>query len=93
MDEQRQGEQLELLYNSSVPIQCMAWKTSQERWTIETGGEKGSGRSMLATRHDDDNDDDDNIFLCYFTLLGWIRSAVLVEVELESWCCVRRGVC
>ena len=25
---------------------------------IETGGERGSGRSVLAARHDDDDDDD-----------------------------------
>ena len=25
----------------------------QERWTIKTGGERGSGRSVLAARHDD----------------------------------------
>ena len=31
-------------------------ETSWEWWTIETGGERGSGRSMLAVRHDDDND-------------------------------------
>ena len=27
------------IYNSSVPIQDVAWKTSWERWTIKTGGE------------------------------------------------------
>ena len=31
------------------------FKTSQERWMIETGGERGSGRSVLAARHDDDD--------------------------------------
>ncbi len=62
MDEQRKEDQLELIYNSSVPIQDVAWKTSRERWTIETGGERGSGRSMLAARHDDD-DDDKNIII------------------------------
>ena len=44
MDEQRQDDQLEPIYNSSVPIQDIALKTSQERWTIETGRERGSGR-------------------------------------------------
>ena len=29
-----------------------ALKTSQKRWTIETGGERGSGRSMLVARLD-----------------------------------------
>ena len=27
-----------------------------ERWTVEAGGERGSGRSVLAARHDDDDD-------------------------------------
>ena len=55
MDEQRQDDQLEPVYNISVPIQDVALKTSRER---QTGGERGSGRSVLAVRHDDDDDDD-----------------------------------
>ena len=43
------------IYNSSVPIQDVALKTYRERWTIETGGKRGSGRSVLAARHDDDD--------------------------------------
>ena len=54
MDEQRQDDQLEPTYNSSVPIQDVALKTYQKRWTIEKGGERGSGISVLAARHDDD---------------------------------------
>ena len=46
--------QLEPIYNSSVPIQDVALKTFRERWTIERGVERGSGRSVLADRHDDD---------------------------------------
>ena len=42
-----------------MPIQDVTWKTSRERWTIETGGERGSGRPVQAARHDDDDDDDD----------------------------------
>ena len=34
MDKQRQDNNLEPIYNSSVPIQDVAWKTSWERWTI-----------------------------------------------------------
>ena len=30
------------------------WRTSRERWTREAGSERGSGRSVLAARHDDD---------------------------------------
>ena len=46
------------IYNSSVPIQDVALKTYGERWTIEKGGGRGSGISVLAARHDDDDDDD-----------------------------------
>ena len=56
MDEQRLDDQPEPIYNSSVSIQDVAWKTFRERWTIERGGEKGSGRSVQAARHDDDDD-------------------------------------
>ena len=56
MDEQRQNDQLE--YSSSVPVQDVALKTCRERWTIETCGERGSGRFVLAAWHDDDDDDE-----------------------------------
>ena len=66
MDEQRQDDQLEPIYNRSVPIQDVALKTYWERWTIETGGERESGRSVLGVRHDDDD-----IFIkkCHISLL------------------------
>ena len=54
MDEQRQDDQRETIYNSSVPLQDIALKTSRERWTIDMGGKRGLGRSVLAERHDDD---------------------------------------
>ncbi len=57
IDEQRQDDQLEPIYNSAVPILDLALKTYRERWTIETGGERGSGRFVLAARNDDDEDD------------------------------------
>ena len=54
MDDQRQDDQLEPIYNSSVPIQVVVLKTYRKRWTIETGGGRGSGKSVLAPWHDDD---------------------------------------
>ena len=54
-DEQELGNQLEPIYNSSVLIQDVAWKTDRDRWTIETSGERESGKSMLAARHDNDD--------------------------------------
>ena len=41
MDEQRQDDQLAPIYNSSVPIQEVAYR---ERWTIETGAKRGLRR-------------------------------------------------
>ena len=52
--EQRLDNQLEPIYNSSVPIQDVAWRTCREQWMIEMGGKRGSGRSVLAARHDDE---------------------------------------
>ena len=57
MDEQRQDNQLEPTYSSSGPIQDVALKTCWKQLTIEKSGEKGSGISVLMTRHDDDDDD------------------------------------
>ena len=50
MDEQRQDDQLEPTYSISVPIKDVALKTCREQWTIEKGGEKGSGISVLMVR-------------------------------------------
>ena len=62
MDEQRLDDLLESIYNSSVPIQDVAWKIYQELWTIEMGGERGSEKSIQAAQHENDNDDDDDEF-------------------------------
>ena len=50
MDEQRQWDQLEPTYNSSVLIQDVALKTYWRQWTIEKCGRRGSG----IAQHDDD---------------------------------------
>ena len=57
MDEQRQDDQLESTYCSSVAIQDVVLKTYRERWTIEKNGGRGLGSSMLVVRHDDDDCD------------------------------------
>ena len=58
MDEQGLDDQLKTIYKSSVLVQDVACR---EKWTIETSGERGSGKSQLAIRHDDD--DDKNLIL------------------------------
>ena len=53
MNEQSLDDQQDTINNCSVPIQVVALKTSWERWMIETGGERGSGRSVHAAWHGD----------------------------------------
>ena len=55
MDEQKQDDQLEPTYNSSVPIKDVALKTYRKRWTIEKSGGRGSGRSVLMVQYDGDD--------------------------------------
>ena len=55
MAKQKQDDQLEYTYNSYVRIRDVALKTCQKRWMIERSGERGSGISVLAARHDDDD--------------------------------------
>ena len=52
-DDQWQDDQLEPIDNSSVPVQDVP---SRERQAIENGNGKGSGRLVLAARHEDDDD-------------------------------------
>ena len=54
MNMQRQDNQQEPMYNSSVLIQDVALKSYREQWMIETSGERGSGRPVLAAQQDDD---------------------------------------
>ena len=62
MDAQDLDDYLDHIYSSSVPIHDVARKTCRERWSIETGGERGSGKSVLAARYDDDDDDEVLLF-------------------------------
>ena len=54
MAEQKQGDQLEPTYSSSVRTPDVALRTCQKRWTIGSSGERGSGISVLVARHDND---------------------------------------
>ena len=51
MAKQKQYDQLEHTYTSYVGIRDVALKTCQKRWMIVRSGERGSGISMLASRH------------------------------------------
>ena len=57
MAKQKQDDQLEHTYSSYMRIWDVALKTCQKRLMIGRSGERGSGISMLAARHDDDDDD------------------------------------
>ena len=56
---QKQGDELEPTYSSSMRIRGVSLRTCRKRWTIGRGGERGPGISLLAARQDDDDDDDD----------------------------------
>ena len=60
MAKQKQDDQLEHTYSSYVRIRDVTRKTCQKRWMIGRIGERGSGISVLAARHDDDDDDGDD---------------------------------
>ena len=57
MDEQRQDDQFEPTYSSSVLIQDIALKAYRKQWTIGRGGERGLRISVLIARYDDDVDE------------------------------------
>ena len=57
MNEQRQDDQLEPTFSSSVPIRHVALKICQKQWTIRRCGERGPGISVQIARRDDDDDD------------------------------------
>ena len=55
---QKQDDQPELTYSSYVRTKDVTLKTCRRRRIIGRSGERGSGISVLAARHDDDDDDD-----------------------------------
>ena len=57
MANQKQDGQLEHTYSSYVMIRDVTRKTRQRWWMTERRGERGSGISVLAARHDDEEED------------------------------------
>ena len=55
MVNQKQDDQLEHTYSSYVMIRDVTRKTYRRRWMIRRRGERGSGISVLAARHDDED--------------------------------------
>ena len=58
MAEQKQDDQLEPTYNSSVRIRRVALTTCRKQWTMGSGGERGSEISVLMAQQDDDDDNE-----------------------------------
>ena len=83
MVEQKQDDQLEPPYSSSVWIRDVALKTCQKRWMIGRSGERGLGMSVLAARHDDDDDDnDDDLSPSLFSFL-LLQSKVYKRIKFQ----------
>ena len=68
MDFQKQDDQLEPTYSSSVRIWDVTLRTCRKQWVIRRGGERGSGISLLIAWHNDD--DDKNISSCFGSRLA-----------------------
>ena len=74
---QKQDDQLEHTYSSYARIRDVTLKTSQKRWMIGISGERGSGISVLAARHDDD--DDETKDWCLIELLVVYNCCIVVR--------------
>ena len=94
MTEQKQDDQLEHTYSSSVRIRDVALKTCQRRWTIGRSGKRESGKSVLAVRHDDDDDSLPNSLafpqksvwqLVYTRYPVWLKSCCALDSPGSSW--------
>ena len=66
MDVQEWNDQHELTYSSYVRTRDVTLKICRKRWMIGRNGERRSGISAQAARHDDDDDD---IYICRCRLL------------------------
>ena len=78
-DEQGWSNQLEPIYNGSVLIEDIAWKTCQEQWMIGMSGRKESEKSVLAACHNDDND----IYIYIYIVIH--RQTVLFYQNSSVW--------
>ena len=95
MAEQKQGDQLEPTYSSSVRIRGVALRTCQKLWTIGRSGERGSGISVLMARQDDDDEILSNkcnvlfyhdfLYIMFvFGLRNWILRGQLIQFAVGS---------
>ena len=87
---QKQDDQLELTYSNYVRTQDVTLKTCRRRWVIGRSGERGSGISVLAARHDDD--DDDIYMYIYIYIKFPVRYGPVGWVCRIHWLHLWRGV-
>ena len=87
MANQKQDDQLEHTYSNYVMVRDGTLRTCQRQWMIGRRGERGSGISVLATRHDDDDDD----VLGY--LIGSIVNSHCMILPLRLMPHVPQGIC
>ena len=81
MAKQKQDDQLQHKYSSYVRIRDIALKTCQKRWMIGRSGERGSGISVLAARHDDDDEMVQSLIAASIAiLLRWFYSALFIRL-------------
>ena len=85
---QKQDDQLEHTFSSYVRIRDVALKTCQRRWTIERNGERGSGISVLAARHNDD----DYVFI-FVDITRTMRKSYTATKNADSSAVVFIGLC
>ena len=84
MAKQKQDDQLEYTYSNYVRIRVVVLKTCQRRWTIGRSGERESGISVLAARHDDEYL---NIVFSFYRTCHHHNLAVLLErISLTPSC-------
>ena len=86
MAKQKQNDQLEHTYSSYVRIRDVALKTCQKRWMIGRSGERRSGISVLAARHNDDI----YIYIYIYTTMFVVRQAddpfsILARNQTKAW--------
>ena len=66
--------------NAGRPARTYIQQLCQKRWTIEKGGERGSGRSVLITRYNDDYDD-----LITYCIITWVTNHYFPLSVDKSW--------
>ena len=82
---QKLDDQLEHTFSSYVRIWDITLKTYQKRWTIGRSGERGSGISMLAARHD--------IYIYIYIYIGVIPLSYPLSIYHYIYVCVCVCVC